>query len=67
MRAFQEQGFDQVEVHVDSDQESAARSRYGRDEDDDVSGDGSAPSQESAVRFPRRANTMATQSVDLFV
>jgi len=67
MRAFQAQGFDSVDVHVDSETESAARGRDGREDDDDGPSDGSAPSPDRTVRLPRRANTLHSRSVDLFV
>lgn len=67
MKAFQEQGFEDVDVHVDAEHESAARDRDGGDEDEDGPTHGTAPSSDRAVRSPRRANTMTTRSVDLFV
>jgi flagellar hook-length control protein FliK len=72
VRAFQNQGFDRVEVQVEADTESAARSRSDRDGKDD----GAAPRGEESpasdsARNPRRAktsqSTAARPGLDLFV
>jgi flagellar hook-length control protein FliK len=72
VRAFQNQGFENVEVHVEADEESAARDRSDRDGKSMGSKPASGEfSPESEVaRDPRRAThttTTAGRGVDLFV
>jgi hypothetical protein len=66
VRAFQNHGFDEVRVHVETENESAARGRNGDDRRDGEAENVPAPTlnRASASRIPR---PLRSQGVDLFV